>query len=151
MNTNRICGRSSLDGMGWRATASSRPGRFQATRNASRESLSRGAIFEHRPGGGPHKRTCYYLISRMISERVVPMASYQHCRSGRGLRIDVEIKCPDCGGEHVRPCTRLDEYGREWIDNFCETCGHKLGLEEIGRHVVTVPWAISCAPLRPGT
>jgi hypothetical protein len=41
------------------------------------------------------------------------------------------IKC------HVRPCTHLDEYGgREWIDNCCETCGHKLSLEEIGLHVV---------------
>ena len=47
------------------------------------------------------------------------------------------IKCPECGGEHVRPCTDLDEYGgREWIDNCCETCGHKLSLEEIGLHVV---------------
>jgi len=47
------------------------------------------------------------------------------------------IKCPECGGEHVRPCIRVDECGsREWIDNCCETCGHKLSLEEIGRHVV---------------
>ena len=46
-------------------------------------------------------------------------------------------KCPVCGGEHVRPCTRVDGYGvREWIDNSCETCGYKLSLEEIGRHVV---------------
>ena len=29
MNTHRKFGRSSLGGMGWRATASSRPGRFQ--------------------------------------------------------------------------------------------------------------------------
>ena len=36
------------------------------------------------------------------------------------------IKCPECGGEHVRLCTRLDEYGRVWMDNSCETCGHKL-------------------------
>ena len=21
------------------------------------------------------------------------------------------IKCPECGGEHVRPCTRVDGYG----------------------------------------
>ena len=46
------------------------------------------------------------------------------------------IKCPECGDEHVRPCIRLDEYGREWTDNSCETCGHKLSLEEIGRPVV---------------
>ena len=47
------------------------------------------------------------------------------------------IKCPACGGEHIRPCTRIDEYGgREWDANSCETCGHKLSLEEIGRHVV---------------
>ena len=47
------------------------------------------------------------------------------------------IKCPECGGEHVRPCTRVDGYGvREWIANSCETCGHKLSLEEIGRRVV---------------
>jgi len=45
-------------------------------------------------------------------------------------------KCPVCGGEHVRPCTRLDEYGRVWIASSCETCGHKLSLEEMGRHVV---------------
>ena len=51
MNANRIFERSSLGGMGWRATASSRPGRFQTRRNASPESLSREAIFEHRPGG----------------------------------------------------------------------------------------------------
>ncbi len=47
------------------------------------------------------------------------------------------IKCPECGGEHVRPCTRIDEYGgRGWIANSCETCGHNLSLEEIGPHVV---------------
>ena len=51
MNTNRIFGRSRLAGMGWRTTASSRPGRFQTRGNASPESLSREAIFEHRPGG----------------------------------------------------------------------------------------------------
>jgi len=51
MNTHRKFGRSSLGGTGWRATASSRPGRFQTRRNASPESLSREAIFEHRPGG----------------------------------------------------------------------------------------------------
>ena len=45
------------------------------------------------------------------------------------------IKCPECGGEHVRPCTRLDEYGRVWMNNSCETCGH-TSLEEIGRRVV---------------
>jgi hypothetical protein len=36
----------------------------------------------------------------------------------------------------VRPCTRLDGYGREWIENSCETCGHKLRFDEIGRQVV---------------
>ena len=41
------------------------------------------------------------------------------------------IKCSECGGENVRPCTRVDEYDREWIDNSCETCGHNLSLEEI--------------------
>ena len=46
------------------------------------------------------------------------------------------IRCPECGGEHIRPCIRVDEGGRELIDNSCETCGHKLSLEEIGRHVV---------------
>mgnify|MGYP007111874319 CR=1 FL=1 len=46
------------------------------------------------------------------------------------------IKCPECGGAHVRPCTRVDEYGsREWIADCCETCGHKLHLKERG-HVV---------------
>ena len=42
------------------------------------------------------------------------------------------IKCPECGNEHVRLCTRLDEYGRVWTDNSCETCGHTLSLKEIG-------------------
>ena len=97
---NRIFGRSSLAGMGWRATASSRPVRFQTRGNASPESLRREAIFEHRPGW---RRP---------------------------------LKCPECGGEHVRPCTRVDGYGRVWMDNSCETCGHKLSLEEIGRHIV---------------
>ena len=46
------------------------------------------------------------------------------------------IKCPECGGEHVRPCTRLDEYGRTWTDTSCEACGHILSLEEISRYVV---------------
>ena len=46
------------------------------------------------------------------------------------------IKCPECGGEHVRPCIHVDEHGRDWIDNSCETCGHNLSPEEIGRHVV---------------
>lgn len=46
-----------------------------------------------------------------------------------------QAMCPECGGEHVRPCTRLDEYGRVWMDNSCETCGHKLSPEEMGRHV----------------
>ena len=40
-------------------------------------------------------------------------------------------------GEHARSCTRIDGYGRrEWIANCCESCGHKLSLEEIGRHIV---------------
>ena len=38
-------------GMGWRATVSSRPDRFQTRGTASPESLTRGAIFAHRPGG----------------------------------------------------------------------------------------------------
>jgi len=46
------------------------------------------------------------------------------------------IKCPACGDEHIRPCIRVDEGGRELIDNSCETCGHKLSLEEISRYVV---------------
>jgi hypothetical protein len=46
------------------------------------------------------------------------------------------IKCPECRGEHVRACTRLDGYGRVWMDNSCETCGHKLSLEEMGHHIV---------------
>ena len=39
------------------------------------------------------------------------------------------------GDEHIRPCIRVDEGGREWIDNSCETCGHKLRVEEVVRHV----------------
>jgi hypothetical protein len=47
------------------------------------------------------------------------------------------LRCAACGGEHVRPCIRVDGYGgREWIHNSCETCGYELSLEEIGRHVV---------------
>jgi hypothetical protein len=46
------------------------------------------------------------------------------------------IKCPACGGEQDRPCTRVDEGGREWIDHSYETCGHTLSLEEISRHIV---------------
>ena len=47
------------------------------------------------------------------------------------------IKCPECGGEHARSCNRIDGYGRrEWIANCCETCEHKLSLEEIGRHII---------------
>jgi predicted RNA-binding Zn-ribbon protein involved in translation (DUF1610 family) len=41
------------------------------------------------------------------------------------------LKCPECGREQIRPCTRVNEYGREWIDNSCETCGHTLSLKEI--------------------
>jgi hypothetical protein len=37
------------------------------------------------------------------------------------MRVDVEIKCLECGIEQVRPCTRLDEYGQEWLDTSCET------------------------------
>jgi hypothetical protein len=51
-----------------------------------------------------------------------------HFRASPWLRT---IKCPKCGGEHVRPCTRLDEYGRVWTDTSCEACGHILSLEEI--------------------
>ena len=47
-------------------------------------------------------------------------------------RFAPAIKCPECGNEHVRPCTRLDEYARVWTDNSCETCGHTLSLKEIG-------------------
>ena len=47
-------------------------------------------------------------------------------------RFAPAIKCPECGNEHVRLRTRLDEYGRVWTDNSCETCGHKLSPEEIG-------------------
>jgi ribosomal protein S27E len=42
------------------------------------------------------------------------------------------IKCPECGNEHVRLCTRLDEYGRVWTDNSCETCGHTLASKRSG-------------------
>jgi ribosomal protein S27E len=46
------------------------------------------------------------------------------------------IKCPECENERVRPCTRLDEYGRVWTENSCETCGHNLSAEEIAHRVV---------------
>jgi transcription elongation factor Elf1 len=74
-----------------------------------------------------------------------PFSSYEECLTGiaeaRSLFraspwLAQAIKCPECGGEHVRPCTRLDEDGRVWMDNSCETCGHTLSLEEISRHVV---------------
>jgi hypothetical protein len=47
-----------------------------------------------------------------------------------------KIKCPECGGAHVRPCIRIDERGWEWSDNTCERCGRKLDLEEIRGHLV---------------
>jgi predicted RNA-binding Zn-ribbon protein involved in translation (DUF1610 family) len=46
------------------------------------------------------------------------------------------ISCPRCGNEHIRPCTRLDQYGRVWTENSCETCGHILSAEEISLPVV---------------
>jgi len=52
------------------------------------------------------------------------------------IALVATIKCPACGDEHIRPCIRVDEGGRELIDNSCETCGHKLSLEEISRYVV---------------
>jgi hypothetical protein len=61
-----------------------------------------------------------------------------HFRASPWLRA---IKCPKCGGEHVRPCTRLDEYGRVWTDTSCEACGHILSLEEIGRHLIALSLA----------
>ena len=73
-----------------------------------------------------------------------PFSNQEKCLTGStqsrsiypriGLRRT--IKCPACGGEHVRPCARVDEHGWEWIDDSCETCGHKLSLEEIGRRIV---------------
>ena len=45
------------------------------------------------------------------------------------------IKCPVGGGEHVRPCTRLDEYGRVWMNNSCKTWVH-TSPEDIGRRVL---------------
>jgi hypothetical protein len=36
-----------------------------------------------------------------------------------GSCVDVEIKFPECGSGHVRPCTRLGEYGQGWIDTSC--------------------------------
>ena len=58
-----------------------------------------------------------------------------HIRVSPWLAQMAQIKCPQCGGKHVRPCTRLDGYGRVWMDNSCETCGYKLSLEEMG-HIV---------------
>ena len=48
----------------------------------------------------------------------------------------VEIKCPQCGGEHIKPRASTDEYERSWIDASCGDCGCKLSYEEIGRQVV---------------
>ena len=44
------------------------------------------------------------------------------------------IKCPECGNEHVRVCIRLDEYGRVWTDNSCETCGLPVSFNTIPVH-----------------
>ena len=49
----------------------------------------------------------------------------------------VEIRCPQCGGEHVKPKVSMDaDYQRSWIDASCSDCGCKLSYEEIGRQVV---------------
>lgn len=47
----------------------------------------------------------------------------------------VEIKCPQCGGEHIKPRPSTGDY-RSWIDAACADCGCKLSYEEIGRQVV---------------
>jgi predicted RNA-binding Zn-ribbon protein involved in translation (DUF1610 family) len=49
------------------------------------------------------------------------------------------IKCPKCGNEHVRVCIRLDEYGRVWTDNSCETCGHAEFESDAMRQYITSP------------
>ena len=61
-----------------------------------------------------------------------PFSNREKCITGiRASPWARTIKCSECGGESVRPCTSVDEFGREWIDNCCETCGHKLSLAEI--------------------
>jgi predicted RNA-binding Zn-ribbon protein involved in translation (DUF1610 family) len=39
------------------------------------------------------------------------------------------VQCPSCGSTHVRRCIRLDEFGQEWRDTSCETCGHQVDVE----------------------
>ena len=88
-------------------------GPFQTRGNASLESLRRRAIFEHRPDlHGPREEQF------------------------SSIALVADIKCPECGNEHVRVCIRLDEYGRVWTGNSCETCGHILSPEEISGPVV---------------
>ena len=47
-----------------------------------------------------------------------------------------QYPCNRTLGADGKDYRRLDEYGRVWMDNSCETCGHKLSPEEMGRHVV---------------
>jgi len=65
--------------------------------------------------------------------------------SERALRVDVAIKCPECGSEQARPCTCLDRHGREWIDTSCKTCGHKLSLEFSHRNWLPSSYLAPCS------
>jgi hypothetical protein len=58
------------------------------------------------------------------------------------------IKCPACGDEHIRPRIRVDEGGHELIGDSCETCGHKLSLEEVGRHSTRSERFLACKGAR---
>ena len=51
------------------------------------------------------------------------------------MLVRVEIKCPQCGGEDIKPKVSTDPK-RTWIDATCANCGCELSYEEIGRQVV---------------
>ena len=88
-------------------------------------------------GPYPNQGECLTGITQVRGFRASPWLARATARSDfRASPWLRTIKCPACGDEHVRPCTRLDEVGREWIENSCEACGHKLSLEEISRYVV---------------
>jgi hypothetical protein len=45
-------------------------------------------------------------------------------------------------------CIRVDEGGHELIGDSCETCGHKLSLEEVGRHSTRSERFLACKGAR---
>lgn len=52
------------------------------------------------------------------------------------MLVRIEIRCPRCNGENVRPSVSTGDERRSWVDATCMDCGCKLSYEEIGRQVV---------------